>query len=244
MKNRRNYYRILHVQPDAPPAVIKATYAALMLKLKHHPDLGGDHQLAALINEAYAVLSDPAARAEYDRRLQNQQSRSHVGKGPSSRSREADASAARPPQPPPPGPDPCCVFCGARSRTFPADGLRCTQCQSPLSPPRPMTGSGADQRSVQRLQREGQVTLVARRDLRESRATIHDVSPTGMCLVTANPLAIDDVVRIDGTLLSAVARVVSCRHGGPARPDGSLVGVEFLTLDLADSKGTFVSRWT
>jgi curved DNA-binding protein CbpA len=34
-----------------------------------HPDLGGDHEHAALINEAFATLSNPLKRAEYDRRL-------------------------------------------------------------------------------------------------------------------------------------------------------------------------------
>jgi DnaJ-class molecular chaperone len=50
--NRRNYYRILHVQPDAPTEVIKSSYRTLMQRLKMHPDLGGDHSEAALINEA------------------------------------------------------------------------------------------------------------------------------------------------------------------------------------------------
>lgn len=67
MKNRRNYYRLLHVGRDAPTAVIQASYRALMQRLKMHPDLGGDHAQAALINEAYATLSDPAKRAAYDR---------------------------------------------------------------------------------------------------------------------------------------------------------------------------------
>ena len=52
--NRRNYYRLLHVQPDAPPEVIRASYRALMAL--HHPDVGGDHATAALINEAYIRL--------------------------------------------------------------------------------------------------------------------------------------------------------------------------------------------
>ena len=42
MENRRNYYRILHVQPDAPTEIIKSSYRTLMQKLRMHPDLGGD----------------------------------------------------------------------------------------------------------------------------------------------------------------------------------------------------------
>ena len=67
MRNRRNYYRVLHVQRDAPPAVIKASYRAIMQRMTVHPDLGGDHAQAVLINEAFHTLSDPARRAAYDR---------------------------------------------------------------------------------------------------------------------------------------------------------------------------------
>lgn len=67
--NRRNHYRILHVQPDASADVIRACYRTLVQTLKQHPDLGGDHWQATLINGAYAVLRDPARRAEYDRTL-------------------------------------------------------------------------------------------------------------------------------------------------------------------------------
>ncbi len=67
--NRRNHYRTLHVQPDAPFEVIKANYRTLMQKLKLHPDLGGDHWAAVHVNAAYAILSNPARRAAYDRKL-------------------------------------------------------------------------------------------------------------------------------------------------------------------------------
>src|SRR6185436_9444309 len=69
MENRRNYYRVLHVQPDSPAAVIKSTYRTLMQKLKMHPDLGGDTWNAALVNEAYAILGDPLKRGAYDRQI-------------------------------------------------------------------------------------------------------------------------------------------------------------------------------
>lgn len=67
--NRRNHYRVLQVQPDAPFEVIRANYRTLVQKLKLHPDLGGDHWTAAHINAAYHVLSNPVLRAAYDRDL-------------------------------------------------------------------------------------------------------------------------------------------------------------------------------
>ena len=45
-KNRRNYYRILQIQPKAAPQVIKASYRTLMGTARLHPDLGGDHDAA------------------------------------------------------------------------------------------------------------------------------------------------------------------------------------------------------
>ena len=66
MKNRRNYYRILKVQPDAPVEIIRASYRTLMRELKLHPDLGGSTYDASLLNEAYETLSNSARRAAYD----------------------------------------------------------------------------------------------------------------------------------------------------------------------------------
>lgn len=62
-----DYYEILHVHPHAHAAVIRKVYHVLMLELRGHPDLGGEVQPAQLINEAFAVLSDPDRRREYDR---------------------------------------------------------------------------------------------------------------------------------------------------------------------------------
>lgn len=68
-RERRNFYRVLHLQPDAPFEVVRSNYRALMTKLRAHPDLGGEHWTAALLNTAYAVLRDPQRRAAYDRAL-------------------------------------------------------------------------------------------------------------------------------------------------------------------------------
>lgn len=61
-----DYYEILQVHPRASQEMIKKVYRTLMGELGAHPDLGGDEERAKLINEAYAVLSDPEARRAYD----------------------------------------------------------------------------------------------------------------------------------------------------------------------------------
>ena len=75
MENRRNYYRILQVQCDAPLEIIRASYHTIMRELKQHPDFGGDQWNACVINEAYEMLSDSVKRAEYDREYFNHYSR-------------------------------------------------------------------------------------------------------------------------------------------------------------------------
>ena len=59
MQNRRNFYRILQVQPDAPTEVIRNNYRTLLQKLRLHPDLGGDLRNASLVNQAWQTLRDP-----------------------------------------------------------------------------------------------------------------------------------------------------------------------------------------
>ena len=94
--NHRNYYRLLHVQPDAPLEVIKASYRALMRSLKHHPDLGGDQWDAALINEAYEVLSVPEKRKTYDRERRSLgNSVSQIARSPSRANSQPDQSRTR-----------------------------------------------------------------------------------------------------------------------------------------------------
>ncbi len=77
-RNRRNYYRILQVQPDAPPEVIKSSYRTLMRQLKQHPDFGGDTWDSAVINEAKEVLTNPDKRSKYDQELFNKQSKTDL----------------------------------------------------------------------------------------------------------------------------------------------------------------------
>ncbi len=62
-----DYYAILDVSPAANPVTIRRQYLRLMQQARRHPDLGGDHSGATLINEAYTVLRSPLRRQAYDR---------------------------------------------------------------------------------------------------------------------------------------------------------------------------------
>jgi molecular chaperone DnaJ len=64
---KQDYYAVLGVPRDASPPAIKDAFRALALK--YHPDRNKAPAAEArfkLIAEAYAVLSDPKKRAEYD----------------------------------------------------------------------------------------------------------------------------------------------------------------------------------
>ena len=63
------FYDDLGVTPAAPDEVIRAAYKAIMRT--HHPDVGGDPEVAGRANTAYDVLGDPDRRAAYDRELRD-----------------------------------------------------------------------------------------------------------------------------------------------------------------------------
>ena len=64
----RTHYDNLKVARNAPPEVIKAAYKTLAQK--YHPDLNPGSEAAArimvMLNQAYAVLSDPLRRKDHD----------------------------------------------------------------------------------------------------------------------------------------------------------------------------------
>ena len=72
----KNYYKILQVDKDASPEIIKVAYKLLVKK--NHPDLkeGEDKKNAEEkikeINEAYDVLSNPVKKSEYDQSIINE----------------------------------------------------------------------------------------------------------------------------------------------------------------------------
>ncbi len=64
-KRKKNYYKVLRVDPDANPSEIKKAYRKAVKRF--HPDVSpqGDDKFKQ-IQEAYETLSDPAKRKAYD----------------------------------------------------------------------------------------------------------------------------------------------------------------------------------
>ena len=90
-----DYYEILQVSPSAHPDVIQAAYRRLALL--YHPDRNPSEdavRIMAQLNEAYAVLSDPEQRAQYDRKRGTQPADA-APKGPTADSTSASTPAGR-----------------------------------------------------------------------------------------------------------------------------------------------------
>ena len=63
---RRDYYRLLQVDPAAHPEIVRAAYRTHLRVLGKHPDVGGQGTEASAIIEAYATVSNPERRRAYD----------------------------------------------------------------------------------------------------------------------------------------------------------------------------------
>lgn len=117
---RRNHYRVLQVRSDAHPEVIAASYRRLMTRLKQQPDPADEYTTAARLNEAYAVLSHPRRRSEYDARRSMVRRPAHDA-----------ALLAGPGKPARTG---TCPFCAEKAPAVISASSRCESCGVPLAP--------------------------------------------------------------------------------------------------------------
>jgi curved DNA-binding protein CbpA len=224
MKNRRNYYRVLQVQPDAPQAVIKASYKALMRELKMHPDLGGDHWQASVINEAYETLKDATRRAAYDRQLFERYTKS-----PFDSNKRPLISYF-------------CPFCKRPFARQANSHEACPACQSPLASnvhsPQP------NRRAIERIRKSGHVQLLGDWSPNPIQGKVVDLSPNGMRFQCRAKLLTNMAIKIGNQYLQAVAVVRNTHkiieHGETLYS----VGVEFLSVQFKQSKGSFYTAST
>lgn len=244
-RNRRNYYRLLHLQPDAPAEVIKSCYRTLMSTMRRHPDLGGDHETAALINEAYAVLSDPARRAAYD---EERAARAARGTPRAERRASSKAAPARDPSQPANASarasssddlTPRCPFCRHPAVKRLAKEARCERCQAPL---RPVAVHGesdrpGDRRGVPRVSKADWAVLHLKARDEGLDVRLRDLSPDGISVYCGRVVAIGQRVRIVSTMLDVVADVVACRRAGTV----FTVHAALVTACYPQDTGIFVS---
>jgi curved DNA-binding protein CbpA len=256
---RRNFYRLLYVQPEAPPEVIKASFRALMTTLRAHPDLGGDHERAAQLNAAYAVLSNPQQRLAYDRRLRRPPRPGGApggGGSPHGAGTGADmadpagpagAVAATSPDATPRDPaawlaDRRCPFCGERFLAAPKPGLRCLHCDSPLTPApaadaRHAPGELLGRRHAERHARDMAARLRLPGRPGDLAARLRDLSFSGLAMAADLAVPKGQALRLSTPLFDTVAQVMGCRRSGAV----FTVHARLLTLQLLrDSRGVVV----
>ena len=235
MKNeRRSLYRVLHVQPEAPAEIIAAAYRCLMTKLRHHPDLGGDHETAVKINEAYAVLSNPAKRKAYD------QMRRQKRPAPGMSAPQASPSHAQAHSRPNGIPERGCPFCGHAIPRVIAVDTRCSQCDSPLAPIAHSMGGqreAAGRRGAARVDKNEAALIYPTHGRRPSTARLRDLSPSGISLYTGAAIVIGANVRVVAPSVDLVAHVVQVR----VRDRIQLVHACLLTARFTGQPGVFVS---
>lgn len=224
MKNRRNYYRVLHVQPDAPREIIRSSYRTMMQRMRMHPDLGGDGNNAAMINEAYATLTDPRNRSVYDESRQSRERTAAYRKSAARASAQYDK----------------CAFCRLPyecEEDIPAETL-CVNCQSPLFMTRQAPVDECDRRSNPRMPNNQPLSFCTRWPQSEAySARAGDISLHGMKFFTATDLELGQILKINSQILGAVARVTRSERQGSKWE----VGVQFLSLYFIQSQGSFVA---
>ena len=245
-----DHYRLLHVQPDAPAEVIKASWRTLLGRLRQHPDLGGSTAQAAALNQAWAVLGCAAQRAAYDAGLPQRAAEPVAGRWAKPVAQPTTGAMAPPTTAPTTGPmtEPLALLAGAATcplcqqpvcaRTRPDS--RCPACHSPLAR---LPGTGPHGHEL--LGRRGAV----RRD--QSHVALvyvgwpspalpvrwRDLSLTGLSFYAPQPIPAGQTLRLIDSAIEGVVQVVGCRAQGRV----FTVHARLLTALLLQATGVFVS---
>ena len=223
MKNRRNYYRVLQVQPDAPTEIIRASYRTLMRELKKHPDLGGNTWDAEVLNEAYETLSDPQRRAAYDEEL-------------FIRYTKLTSSYTKQPITP--------VFCPICKRPLSRKarpGELCLTCQTPLQSEDSTSAEPVSPRSIERIKKEEQIYYYSQWPGKPVKGRMVDFSPKGMRFLCNEKLSPQTVLKISSKLFEASGTVTNLSEETWGGKKCYAVGICFIAVRFEDFRGTFFS---
>lgn len=238
MRNNRNYYQILHVQRDAPVAVIRSSYRTMMQQLKMHPDLGGDHDKAALVNQAYMILMNSKSRAEYDVSLDAEAEINSSGSQVKSKSsssaetfyRKTDVTKY-------------CSFCQTThnlGKTIEPESI-CYECGSTLFPATKLVFEKDDQRVIKRIDKQWPVTFYTQwPDPISYLGQSQDVSLNGMQMLTTISLHEGQIIKMKSHMMDAVARVMNYREDYVEGVKLWRMGLEFITLRFYKTQGMFL----
>jgi curved DNA-binding protein CbpA len=237
MSKQKNFYQILHVQPDAPSEVIRSTYRTMMQKMKMHPDLGGSQEDAALINEAYSVLINDDTRAQYDSSLVsiNNASVKHSNKNQAPQSNHQKTTRVI-------RPDQCafCEFAHNHGKHIKSDS-QCARCGSALFPATKQNFGLNGNRLINRIEKQWPVSIYLNwSDAQSYIGMTQDVSLNGLQVLSNTYVVNGGVLRLSSHMLDAVAIVVNSRSDHTLLRKRWRLGLEFLTLRFHQAQGTFI----
>ena len=236
--NRRNLYRVLHVQTDAPTEVIRSSWRTLLGRLRLHPDFGGSHAQAVLVNQAWEVLGDAQRRAAYDASLQ-QDGRD----APALRAEPATAlalAAALSGVAGAAAAGPACPLCQQAVSPPLLHDSRCGHCQSPLAQLPEPSHAGQElfgRRGAVRRHQDHVAQVYLGWPAPALAVRWRDLSLSGLSFYAARPLPPGQRLRLVDSALEGVVEVVHCRAQGRVHT----VHARWLTGLLLQTTGVFVS---
>ncbi len=240
-----NFYEILHVLPDSPLAVIKASYRALMQVCRNHPDLGGDTEYASLLNQAYNTLKCTNSRQQYDEELMRQNFDI------------VDDIMSKNQHPSPPKNDPIidkpnsdtielnlpiCPFCET-PHGFDASldpNALCHKCKMPLF----MSDSRIEEyglRQFMRIPKGGMIYYYLHWPGSHYKGELHDLSPKGISFLCNEALAIGQHIIIEANEMYAIAEVTNSRDCESHQQYHAIVGARFIDVYFNTQYGNFIS---
>ncbi len=226
MINRRNYYRVMQVQPDAPFEVIRASYRTLLKELKVHPELGGDDRKAKVLNEAYATLSDRYRRSAYDKKLYEKYTKKPFQESTDQRMPFVTFF---------------CPFCKRLLACQAYPNERCATCRSPLESFGEEELQQSWGRTIARRKKSGKINYFTNWPQKGQPAEIIDISPEGMRFRCGEKLKSKSVIKISGPSLKAIAEI---KHSHKIFLKGRTlytVGVHFCSVTFSNQSGAFYS---
>ncbi len=227
MDNRRNYYRVLQVQPDAPLEVIRSSYHTLLHKLRQHPDLGGDHWNAAVINEAFDILKDEERRAEYDKEMFQHYTKKFCTE---EKIKKQPVTTV------------FCPFCKkSLSRTDHSDN-NCVCSSTPFQTENLDSKRDASKRSESRTKKLEKLQFITSTSKKIYEAQIVDLSPRGIRFLAEKALRINEVIKIDSSLFRAIAEISSSQKKVKDDKVFYSIGAYFLSISFTHQEGTFLSE--
>lgn len=224
-----DYYRVLHVTPDAPAAIIHASYRTLLQRAQGAGEAGAKLTLLAA---AYAVLGDPERRAAYDaERSAGATGHHRIAAAPGEDEPTITAGMRT------------CLFCGTPHGFTRKPGYddECGRCGSPLRPAERHRFEYSGQRMLARVPKVHTIEVrVTWPQPTPFTSEMRDLSLNGMQFVAPMQLELHQIVRIDCSELRALGRVAHAEPE-PNAFERWRTGIEFLTLRFRQVRGNFIA---